>query len=80
MKLIWKIVYNYLVLPLLYMTLHFASLFNKKIRNGIIGRKRVYENLILNATSIDKSKKLVWFHSSSLGEFEQAKIKKRKKC
>ncbi len=81
MKLIWKIVYNYLVLPLLYMTLHFASLFNKKIRNGIIGRKRVYENLILNATSIDKSKKLVWFHSSSLGEFEQAKpiIEKLKK-
>jgi 3-deoxy-D-manno-octulosonic-acid transferase len=63
------------------MALHFASLFNKKIRNGIIGRKRVYENLILNATSIDKSKKLVWFHSSSLGEFEQAKpiIEKLKK-
>jgi 3-deoxy-D-manno-octulosonic-acid transferase len=25
------------------------------------------------ATSINKSKKLIWFHSSSLGEFEQAK-------
>lgn len=73
MKLIWKIFYNYLVLPLLYIALRFAALFNNKIRRGIIGRKRVYENLILNATAIDKTKKLVWFHSSSLGEFEQAK-------
>lgn len=73
MKLVWKIFYNYIVLPLLYIALRFAALFNNKIRRGIIGRKRVYENLILNATAIDKTKKLVWFHSSSLGEFEQAK-------
>ncbi|MDP2366547.1 MAG: glycosyltransferase N-terminal domain-containing protein, partial [Ignavibacteria bacterium] len=52
---------------------HFAGLFNKKIHTGILGRKRVYEELILNATSINKNKKLIWFHSSSLGEFEQAK-------
>jgi 3-deoxy-D-manno-octulosonic-acid transferase len=81
MKLIWKIIYNYLILPILSVRLRFAGLFNNKIRKGIIGRKRVYENLILNATSIDKTKKLVWFHSSSLGEFEQAKpiIEKLKK-
>lgn len=81
MKLTWKIFYNYLILPLLYAALRIASLFNRKTRKGIIGRKRLYENLILNATSIDKTKKLVWFHSSSLGEFEQAKpiIEKLKK-
>jgi len=73
MKIIWKIFYNYLVLPVFYVLLLIASLFNTKIRTGMNGRKRVYENLILNATSIDKSKRLVWFHSSSLGEFEQAK-------
>lgn len=73
MKIIWKIFYNYLVLPVLYTLLRFAGLFNNKIRTGINGRKRVYENLILSATSLDKTKKLVWFHSSSLGEFEQAK-------
>lgn len=73
MKFLWKIFYNYIVLPFLYVALRFAALFNKKIRIGIIGRKRVYENLILTATAIDKTKKLVWFHSSSLGEFEQAK-------
>ncbi len=81
MKIIWKVFYNYLVLPVLYALLRFAGLFNNKIRTGINGRKRVYENLILSATSIDKTKKLVWFHSSSLGEFEQAKpiIEKLKK-
>lgn len=73
MKLIFSIFYNFLVLPLLYTSLRIAGLFNKKIRAGILGRKRVYEELILNATSINKNKKLIWFHSSSLGEFEQAK-------
>jgi 3-deoxy-D-manno-octulosonic-acid transferase len=73
MNLIFNIFYNYLLLPLLYAALRFAGLFNKKIRAGILGRKRVYEKLILSATSINKNKKLIWFHSSSLGEFEQAK-------
>jgi len=73
MKIIFNIFYNYLVLPILYTALRFAGLFNKKIHKGIIGRKRVYEELILNASSINKNKKLIWFHSSSLGEFEQAK-------
>lgn len=73
MKIIFHIFYNYIVLPFLYSSLRIAGLFNKKVRMGILGRKRVYENLILSATSIKKNKKLIWFHSSSLGEFEQAK-------
>lgn len=73
MKIFFYIFYNFLLLPALYVALRFAGIFNKKIRTGIIGRKRVYEELILNATNINKNKKLVWFHSSSLGEFEQAK-------
>lgn len=73
MNFIFNIFYNYLVLPFLYFALRIGGLFNKKIRTGIRGRKRVYEELILSATSINKNKKLIWFHSSSLGEFEQAK-------
>ncbi|MBK7631337.1 MAG: 3-deoxy-D-manno-octulosonic acid transferase [Ignavibacteriales bacterium] len=73
MKILFDIFYNFLVLPVLYTALRLAGLFNNKIRKGIGGRKRVYEELILNATSINKNKKLIWFHSSSLGEFEQAK-------
>ncbi|MCH8171627.1 MAG: 3-deoxy-D-manno-octulosonic acid transferase, partial [Bacteroidetes bacterium] len=33
----------------------------------------IFEDLIINAVSLDKTKQLIWFHSSSLGEFEQAK-------
>lgn len=73
MKIVFYIFYNFLVLPFLYSILRISGLFNKKIRKGIIGRKRVYEELILSATTINKNKKLIWFHSSSLGEFEQAK-------
>jgi 3-deoxy-D-manno-octulosonic-acid transferase len=59
----------------------FVSLFNRKIRIGIKGRKRIFEDLILNRLSLNLSKKIIWFHSSSLGEFEQAKpiIEKLKK-
>lgn len=73
MKTIWFLFYNIIIIPILFLSLKLAGLFNEKIRRGIKGRKRIFEELILDAISIDKSKKLVWFHSSSLGEFEQAK-------
>lgn len=81
MKNIWAFIYNYFIIPVLYITVRFLGLFNAKIRRGIRGRKRILEELILNAARLDKTKKLVWFHSSSYGEFEQAKpiIKELKK-
>ncbi len=81
MKKIWQIIYNVFFIPVLYVILIFISLFNKKIRSGISGRKRIFEELILNRLTLDLSKKTIWFHSSSLGEFEQAKpiIEKLKK-
>ena len=73
MKSIWKFLYNFLIIPPLYIFLQLGALFNSKIKRGIKGRKRIFEELILNAASLNKTKKLIWFHSSSLGEFEQAK-------
>lgn len=70
---IWLHLYNLIVIPLFYAFLYVGQLFNKKIKTGIIGRKRLFEKLILSISDIDSSKKLIWFHSSSLGEFEQAK-------
>jgi len=70
---IWFFFYNVFILPPLYFTLLIGSFFNSKIRIGLKGRKRIFENLIIDAASLNKTKKLVWFHSSSLGEFEQAK-------
>ena len=81
MKNIWPFLYNYLIIPVFYIGVRFLGLFNAKVRRGIRGRKRVFEEVILNAAEIDKTKKLIWFHSSSYGEFEQAKpiIKELKK-
>lgn len=81
MKKVWQIFYNLFFIPLLYIVLLFISLFNKKIRSGIAGRRRIFEELILSRLSLDLSKNTIWFHSSSLGEFEQAKpiIEKIKK-
>lgn len=73
MNNLWYILYNIFIIPLLYLLLQFASLFNPKIKKGITDRKRLFEDLILALMQLDRKKKLVWFHASSMGEFEQAK-------
>lgn len=73
MKLIWFIFYNYFFIPFFYLLIRIGAYFNKKIREGLDGRTRLFENLIIDASNIDKTKSMIWFHSSSLGEFEQAK-------
>jgi 3-deoxy-D-manno-octulosonic-acid transferase len=73
MSKLWQFIYNIFVIPVLAVLTGIASIFNKKIRTGITGRKRIFEDLIINRLALDNSKKTIWFHSSSLGEFEQAK-------
>lgn len=73
MKKIYSFIYNFIIIPLVYIYLMIRSLFDQKVKKGISGRKRVFEELIINAVSLNKTKNLIWFHSSSLGEFEQAK-------
>jgi 3-deoxy-D-manno-octulosonic-acid transferase len=72
MKIIWNIVYNWLFIPLFWVLLQCAALFNAKIRRGVNGRKDLFENIERDLKNL-KSKRRVWFHSSSMGEFEQAK-------
>jgi 3-deoxy-D-manno-octulosonic-acid transferase len=73
MNNLWYLVYNIFVVPLLKFLVLIGKLFNPKIRTGIEGRKKLYENLIIDLTGIDRKKKMIWFHSASMGEFEQAK-------
>ncbi len=73
MKNIWYLFYNGIVIPLVKLFLFTAQFFNKKIKIGIEGRKKLFENLIIDLAGIDRRKKMIWFHSSSMGEFEQAK-------
>ena len=73
MKRVWWICYNLLVIPILYLFFWIASFFNKKINSGFIKRRVQNQKLIDKMGTLDKSKKMIWFHSASLGEFEQAK-------
>jgi len=70
---VWQIIYNIFIIPALAVIIRIAAIFNRKIRTGITGRRRIFEDLILNRLTLDNTKKTIWFHSSSLGEFEQAK-------
>lgn len=72
MKPFWALVYNILVIPGFWVLFHAAALFNGKIRRGIAGRRGLFQNLERRAGEL-KGKRRIWFHSSSLGEFEQAK-------
>ena len=73
MKTVWRFLYNFIVIPHLYAALRLLGFFKSKTQRGINGRKRVFENIIITALRLDKSRPVIWFHSSSLGEFEQAK-------
>ena len=73
MNKIWFYFYNIIALPLLKIIVYTLSIFNKKIREGIRGRRKLFEKLIINQTDLDRDKRTIWFHSSSMGEFEQAK-------
>lgn len=72
MKKVWYFTYNFLVIPLLWMTLQLLSLTNRKVRKGIGGRTRLFEALESRVQALKPGIR-VWFHSSSMGEFEQAK-------
>ena len=45
-----------------------ASLFNKKLKLGVLGRAETFSKL---KTHIAKEDKTLWFHCASLGEYEQ---------
>lgn len=72
MLIIWKTLYNYFVIPILWVLLFIYMLFNKKARKAFAGRKNLFTNLEQKIKSLGDSKR-IWFHSSSMGEFEQAK-------
>ena len=72
MQRFWYYIYNAIAIPAFWIVFHSGSLFNKKIRRGIHGRTGLFERLEENVGKL-KGKNRIWFHSSSLGEFEQAK-------
>ncbi len=65
-------VYNAL-LPAAALAARAAAPFNAKIAEGLKGREGFKTRWKDKASAIDRKGRLIWFHVSSVGEFEQAK-------
>ena len=72
MQNFWYFVYNFVFIPLLWLVMQVAALFNPKIWRGISGRRRLFHQLEQDIHKLTSLRR-VWFHSSSMGEFEQAR-------
>ncbi len=69
----WRFVYNTFALPVMFFGFHLAACCNRKIREGIIGRRQVFDKLTSQLREARNLEKTAWFHFTSVGEFEQAK-------
>jgi 3-deoxy-D-manno-octulosonic-acid transferase len=72
MQQIWVLLYNGVFIPGFWLVIHLAAMFNSKIRRGVNGRTHLFDQLKHQAKQL-KAHQRIWFHSSSMGEFEQAK-------
>jgi 3-deoxy-D-manno-octulosonic-acid transferase len=68
----WSLAYSGIVIPLFWLAVQAAGLVNAKARRGIRGRDTLFQDLERQLAVLPAGRR-VWFHSSSLGEFEQAK-------
>lgn len=69
----WRFVYNTFALPVMFICFYLAACCNRKIQEGIIGRRQVFEKLECQLRDARNLEKTAWFHFTSVGEFEQAK-------
>lgn len=72
MQAIWFSLYSVIAIPLFWLVLRIMSLFNAKVRRGIKGRSELFDRLAQSVARMQPGPR-VWFHASSMGEFEQAK-------
>ncbi len=71
--MIWRLLYNSLFIPLGWLLFRLYGLVNNKARRGIAGRRELFEGIASKVSGWDKVRPRIWFHASSMGEFEQAK-------
>jgi 3-deoxy-D-manno-octulosonic-acid transferase len=72
MHSLWQVLYDALVIPLLWVFLRGAGLVSAKVRRGIAARNGLFASLERNVAALPPGPR-IWFHASSMGEFEQAK-------
>lgn len=71
--MIWEFFYNVFVVPILWIGFHLYGFINKKAMRALKGRKNLFPRLQAEIAHLKSNSKRIWFHSSSMGEFEQAK-------
>ena len=72
MRIFFQILYSDCAIPLFWIVLQILRLFKPKVRRAIAGRRGLFTSLSGQMRTLPPGKR-VWFHSSSMGEFEQAK-------
>ena len=72
MKRFWGAAYSFVVIPLFWIAVMAIGLVNAKTRRGIRGRDTLFADLERQIATLAPGVR-IWFHSSSMGEFEQAK-------
>ncbi len=72
MSVIFAFVYSLLASPLIYLAYVIGSLFNAKIKEGLIGRIGGIGRLHQFVDTVPPDKKIIFIHSSSVGEWEQS--------
>ncbi len=75
MNLLWRVLYNVIGVPLLWLGCHIYALFNSKAREGLKEQKGLLDKISEPLTRPGARRRLpvIWFHCSSAGEFEQAR-------
>jgi 3-deoxy-D-manno-octulosonic-acid transferase len=71
--MIWRLLYNTFFLPIGWIGFRLYGMFNRKAKRGLHGRKGLFDRLSADVAQLDPNSKRIWFHSASMGEFEQAK-------
>jgi 3-deoxy-D-manno-octulosonic-acid transferase len=66
----WWLAYNALVVPSAVMGYHLARFSSEKVREGLEGRQGLWRRLEAAKAELRGS---VWFHATSVGEYEQAR-------
>jgi 3-deoxy-D-manno-octulosonic-acid transferase len=69
----YLILYNLVVIPFLFSFFQVARFFNGKIKQGILGRHRLFTELKHGISRWQLTQPRIWIHAVSLGEFEQAR-------
>ena len=71
--MIWRVLYNSIAVPLLWLGFHLYALVSAKARRAFAGRRDLFAQIEAQLKNVPAGARKVWFHSSSMGEFEQAK-------